>query len=159
MLKPAICYKTEIEDALKEYFYTDDMMYYQGCLESHLLNIADKNREGHYQYAVVDASGNLIGYIAYMLDYYSSSAYSFGAFSFDRGNPIMGRELYAILEHLINSLHRVEFRAVSGNPATRGYDSFLKRHTDIGKKYVLRDVFKDANGNYHGSYIYEFVNT
>lgn len=35
MLKPAICYKAEIENALKEYFYTDDMMFYQGCVNSY----------------------------------------------------------------------------------------------------------------------------
>ena len=29
MLKPAICYKEAIENALKEYFYSDDMMFYQ----------------------------------------------------------------------------------------------------------------------------------
>jgi hypothetical protein len=28
MIVPAICYKDQLEDALKKYFYTDDMMYY-----------------------------------------------------------------------------------------------------------------------------------
>ena len=158
MLKPAICYKEQIENALKEYFYSDDMMYYIGGLDSYPIYIEDKGEYGRYQYAVVGNDNKLIGYIAYRLDRYSSCAYNFGAFSFDRGNPIMGKELYNILEKLVNTVHRVEFRAISGNPAIKGYNKFLEKHLDIGIKHVLNDVFKDSNGNYHDDYIYEFVN-
>lgn len=158
MLKPAICYKAELEKALQEYFYTDDMMFYQGCVNSYLIEIADKGEGGHYQYAVVGEDDKLIGYIDYRIDYYSSCAYSFGAFSFDRGNPIMGKELFDLLENLVKQYHRVEFRAVSGNPAVRGYDAFLQHHKDIGLKHVFRDEFRDLQGDYHDTYLYEFVN-
>lgn len=157
MLKPAICYKTELEKALAEYFYTDDMMFYQGCVNSYLIEINDKGEDGYYQYAVVGSDNKLVGYIAYSIDYYSSCAYNFGAFSFDRGNPIMGRELFSLLETLVKKYHRVEFRAISGNPATKGYDRFLERHGDIGNKHVFRDEFRDLEGNYHDAYLYEFV--
>ncbi len=158
MLKPAVCYKEQLENALKEYFYTDDMMFYQGCNNSYLMEISDKSDNGRYQYAVVGNNDKLIGYIGYYVDYYSSCAYNFGAFSFDRGNPIMGKELFGLLEKLIKTFHRVEFRAVSGNPAIRGYDNFLKRHSDIGNKHIFRDEFRDVNGDYHDTYLYEFVN-
>lgn len=158
MLKPAICYKEQIENALREYFYTDDMMYYIGGVDSYLLTVNDNGEDGQYQYAVIGKENNLIGYIGYKLDRYSSCAYNFGAFSFDRGNPVMGQELYDLFERLANSLHRVEFRAVSGNPAVKGYDKFLEKHSDIGRKHILKDVFRDASGNYHDNYIYEFIN-
>ena len=158
MLKPAICYKEEIENALKEYFYTDDMMFYCGCLDNYLISISDDGKDGEYQYAVIGKDNHLIGYIGYALDRYSSCAYNFGAFSFDRGNPIMGKELYNLFENLINTTHRVEFRAISGNPAVKGYDKFLEKHSDIGKKYILKDAFKDSKGSYHDDYIYEFIN-
>ena len=45
MLKPAICYKEQIENALKEYFYSDDMMFYMGCSCSYLLSVADNNED------------------------------------------------------------------------------------------------------------------
>ena len=157
MLKPAICYKEEIENALKQYFYTDDMMYYMGCLGSGLIKVADESDGSKYQFAVVGKDGNLIGYIGYYIDRYSSCVYNFGAFSFDRGNPVMGMDLYNLLEKLVNTMHRVEFRAVGGNPAVRGYDRFLEKHSDIGVKHVLKDAFKDSNGVYHDDYIYEFV--
>uniref|UniRef100_A0AAU8B0C5 Uncharacterized protein n=1 Tax=Dulem virus 35 TaxID=3145753 RepID=A0AAU8B0C5_9CAUD len=158
MLKPAICYKEKLESALCEYFYTDDMMFYQGCLNNDLIEVVNKTDGGYYQYAVVDTDNKLIGYIAYRIDYYSSCAYSFGAFSFDRGNPIMGRELFDLLERLIKQCHRVEFRAVSGNPAVKGYDKFLQRHKDIGYKHIFKDEFRDSQGEYHDTYLYEFVN-
>ena len=143
MLKPAICYKEAIENALKEYFYSDDMMFYQGCVNSYLIQIEDCGENGIYQYAVLGANGKLAGYIDYRIDYYSSCAYNFGAFSIDRGNPIMGKELFNLLEKVIHDMHRVEFRAVSGNPAVKGYDRFLERHKDIGTKHVFRDAFRD----------------
>lgn len=158
MLKPAICFKEEIENALKPFFYSDDMMYYMGWTGSNLIKVKEESNGGECQYAVVDRSNKLIGYIGYYIDIYSSCVYNFGAFSFDRGNMIMGKDLYNLLEDLVNTMHRVEFRAVSGNPATRGYDSFLEKHSDIGKKHVLKDVFKDSKGVYHDDYIYEFVN-
>ena len=162
MIKPAICYKEEIEKALGKYFYTDEMMFYQGCLDSGLLSVSDSNNGQMYgekfQFAVLDKKEKLIGYIGYWVDYYSSCAYGFGAFSFDKGNIVVGEELFNLLERLIKTMHRVEFRAVSGNPAIRGYDHFLGMHKDIGKKHVLTDEFKDRAGNYRSTYIYEFIN-
>lgn len=159
MLKPAICYKEQIENALKEYFYTDDMMFYMGGIDSYLLTISDAGKDGRYQYAVVGKKNNLVGYIDYTINRYSSCAYNFGAFSFDRGNPVMGKDLYDLLEHLVNTLHRVEFRAISGNPSVKGYDKFLEKHSDIGEKHILKDVFRDVRGKYHDDYIYEFINS
>ncbi len=157
MIKPAICFKSEIEDAMKEYFYTEDMMFYQGCVNSYLIKVDEEGEDGKYQYAVVGADNNLIGYIGYSIDYYSSCAYNFGAFSFERGKPTMGKDLFELLEKLVRDMHRVEFRAISGNPAIKGYDKFLERHKDIGAKHIFRDEFRDINGHYHDVYLYEFV--
>lgn len=158
MIKPAICFKDEIEKALRSYFYTDDMMYYCGCNDSDLINVLDHSSNGDYQYAVTGKDDRLIGYIGFSVDYYSSCAYNLGAFSFDRGNPIMGKELFGIMEKMVERLHRVEFRAVEGNPAIKGYDKFLERHSDMGRKLVFRDAMKDTLGVYHDTYLYEFIN-
>lgn len=160
MIRPAICYKAEIEEALKNYFYTDDMMFYNGCIDNYLIEVKEDSNRGHaecYQYAVIAKDEKLIGYISYQVDYYSSCAYNFGAFSFERGNPIMAKELFELLEILVRTMHRVEFRAVSGNPAVRGYDSFLERYANIGKKHTFKDALRDTEGNYHDTYLYEFV--
>ena len=159
MLKPAICYKEQLEKALERYFYSKEMMYFQGLYNmNYLLSIDSKCEGGRKQFAVVsDIDDNkLIGYIDYTEDLYSSCVRSFGAWGFEN-NPTMGKDLYELLETLVKKYHRVEFRAVSGNPAIRGYDAFLKKHEDIGKKHILTDVFKDEDGIYHDNYIYEFV--
>ena len=155
MLVPAILYKEEIIKNMQKYFYTDDMMYETGCMDNWTPNISDCPNEGNYQYAIVDANNKLIGYLSYQIDWYSSRAYNFGLFSFDRGNPLVGRDVFNKLEELVNTLHRVEWRAVSGNPACRGYDSFIKRHN--GNKHILKDAIKDKDGNYRDDIIYEII--
>ena len=76
-------------------------------------------------------------------------------FSFDRGNTLVGRDVFNKFEELIKTLHRVEWRAVSSNPACRGYDNFIKKHN--GNKHILKDSIRDKDGNYHDDIIYEIV--
>lgn len=158
MLKPALMYKKKIEDGFASYFYSDDMMYFTGGVTNHLVCIQDENKGDLYQYAVIGEDNKLIGYIYYKVDLYSSRVTDVGAFSFVRGNPLMGRELYDLLEELVNKFHTITFLAISGNHAIKGYDKFLEMHSDIGKKHTLTDSFKDKYGNYHDTYIYEFIN-
>ena len=156
MLAPAILYKEEITKGMQKYFYTDDMLYETGCMENWTPNIFDCPDGGQIQYAIVNSNNKLIGYLAYTIDWYTSKAYNFGLFSFDRGNPLIGKEVFNKLEELVSTLHRVEWRAVSGNPACRGYDAFIKRHN--GNKHILKDAIKDSKGNYHDDIIYEIIN-
>ena len=155
MLVPAILYKEEITKGMQKYFYTDDMLYETGCMENWTPNIFDCPDGGQIQYAIVNNNNKLIGYLAYTIDWYSSKSYNFVLFSFDRGNPLIGKEVFNKLEELVSTLHRVEWRAVSGNPACRGYDAFIKRHN--GNKHILKDAIKDNKGNYGDDIIYEII--
>ena len=155
MLVPAILYKEEIIKNMQKYFYTDDMMFETGCMDNWTPNITECPEGSQFQYAIVNNNEKLIGYLAYTVDWYTSKAYNFGLFSFDRGNPLVGRDVFNKLEELVNTLHRVEWRAVGGNPACRGYDNFIKRHN--GNKHILKDSIKDRNGSYHDDIIYEIV--
>ena len=69
---------------------------------------------------------------------------------------MVGKDVFDKLEELVSALHRVEWRAVGGNPACRGYDNFIKKHN--GKKHILKDSIRDKDGNYHDDIIYEIVN-
>lgn len=75
--------------------------------------------------------------------------------SFDRGNPVVGKDLFDKMEELASQLHRIEWRMVGGNPVERSYDKFCEKHN--GKKHILKDAIKDAKGNYHNDVIYEIV--
>ena len=154
MLVPAILYREEIIHNLQRYYYTDDMMYETGSMDNWTPNIADCPNEGLFQYAIVH-NDKLIGFLSYAIDWYSSKAHSFGLFSFDRGNPIIGKDVFTKLEELVNQFHRIEWRMVSGNLVERHYDKFCQKYK--GKKLVLTDAFKDRYGKYHDMAIYEII--
>ena len=155
MLKPAILYKEEISKGFQEYYYTDDMMYETGSMGNWFPEIVEYPDETKFQYAIVDDNEKLIGYLDYNVDWYVSIAYNFRLFSFDRGNVLVGKEVFTKLEELVSTLHRVEWRAVSSNPACRSYDNFIKRHN--GNKHILNDSVRDKKGNYLDDIIYEIV--
>ena len=155
MLVPAILYKEQIIKGMQKYFYTKDMMYETGCMENWTPNISNCPDASQFQYAIVDKNEKLIGYLGYTVDWYASKAYNIGLFSFDRGNILVGSDVFDKLEELVGTLHRVEWRAVGDNPACRGYDNFIKKHN--GKKHILKDAIKDRNGCYHNDIIYEIV--
>ena len=156
MLVPAILYKKEIIRKLQEYTYAEDIMYYSGYLGNSVPSIEEDTNGKLYQYAIVD-DGKLIGYFTYQIDWYSSSVYNFGLFSFDRNNVTIGIDVYRELKKLINDyhIHRIEWRMVSGNPVEKHYDKFCQKYR--GKKYVLTDVLKDRYGKYHNDVIYEII--
>lgn len=158
MLMPAILRKKEIIYEFRKLQYTDDLMYEVGCLDNYMPDIADEPDKETYQYAIVDSKDNLVGYIGYSIDWYSSQAHRFGLMSFDRGNPLIGMALFEVMEKLIDELklHRISWYMVSGNPVERHYDKFCKKYG--GRKIVLKDVFKDRSGRYRDSIIYEIIN-
>ena len=158
MLIPAILKKSEIIEAFKRYYYSDDMMYETGGLSNWLPNIQEETESGRFQYAIVDSEEKLLGYLDYHIDWYNSCASRFGLISFDRGNPIIGKDLFDELNKLLNiyKLHRIEWRMVGGNPVERSYDKFCKKFN--GTKHILKDVIKDKYGIYHDDIIYEIIN-
>lgn len=158
MLIPAILMKDEIEKAFMNYYYSEEMFYYSGCLGNYLPNIYEQPEDGQMQYAIIDKDKKLIGFISYKIDRYTSSAYNFGIISFVKGNLLIGDALSEILNGLLHDekLHRVEWRMVGGNPVEKHYDKFCKEHN--GNKYVLKDCIRDKSGKYHDDIIYEIIN-
>ena len=101
MLVPAILYKEQIKKEFQKYYYTTDMLYETGCMCNWNPEIAECPNESQFQYAIVDKNEKLIGYLGYSVDWYASKAYNFGLFSFDRGNILVGRDIFDKLEELI----------------------------------------------------------
>ena len=157
MLVPAILFKDKILEEFKKYYYTEDMMYETGGLTNWLPNIQEETESGRFQYAIVDSKQKLVGYLDYHVDWYSSCASRFGLISFDRGNPIVGKDLYSELNKLIKEykLHRIEWRMIGGNPVEKHYDKFCEKYN--GTKHVLKDAIKDKFGKYHNDIIYEII--
>ena len=158
MLIPAILKKDEILEAFKKYYYTDDMMFETGGIGNWLPDIQEETNGDKFQYAIIDSDEELIGFLSYTVDWYSSCAYNFGLISFNRGIPTIGRDLFNELTKLINEykLHRIEWKMVGGNPVEKSYDKFCNKFN--GTKHVFRDTMKDKYGKYHDSIIYEIIN-
>lgn len=157
MLVPAILYKEQIRREFQKYFHTTDMMYATGCIRNWIPEIAECPGDWQFQFAIVDTNKNLIGYLEYSIDWYASKAFGFDLFSFNRKNALIGRDVFNKLEELVKTMHRVEWKAIGGNPACKSYDTFIKKHN--GTKYVLKDSIKDRNGVYRDCIIYEIVSS
>lgn len=158
MLKPAILYKSEIEHNMLKYQYTDDMvLYYSGYLSSELPKIEEYADGNTYRYAIVDKYDKVLGYFSYYIDWYASSISDFGLFSFDRGNYLIGIDVYKHLMKVIRNyhIHRMEWQMASGNPAEKHYDIFCHRYD--GKKFILTDRVRDRYGHYRNQIIYEIL--
>lgn len=99
MLVPAILFKEQIITEFQRIYFTEDMMYLTGCLEQWCPDISANPEEGKFDFAIV-SNNRLIGYLSYHIDYYCSKAYNFGLLSFNRGNPVVGEELFNKMEEL-----------------------------------------------------------
>lgn len=157
MIIPAILRKNEILHEFQKLQYTDDLMFEVGSCDNWMPNIADEPSKETYQYAIVDSNNKLIGYVSYCIDWYSLNASKFGLMSFDKGNQLVGRELFNIMNDIINNMkiRRIEWNMVSGNPVERSYNRFCGKYN--GRKIILKDALKDRKGKYHDINIYEII--
>lgn len=155
MLKPAVLYKSEIEQRSKAMFYTMDYFYYIGDISCGPIEIPDSPDSGLYQFASIDENGDLIGFIGFRVDLYAHSVYNFGLLSFDKGNLILARDLDTILHELLRNptVHRLEWRVVVGNPVEKTYERFCKKHN--GNVATLHKICRDMMGEYHDLKIFE----
>lgn len=167
MLVPAMFYKDEIEKQFAWWLYDEDMFYYQGYAHGHEMTEI-KPQENLYQWAIMGYSLRScgytlpIGYFSYRIDPATDNVYNFGLYSFDKGNALIGHDVFKKMEELISEHHRIEWRCVGGNKALRGYKRFaMKIATNhphlIVNLHQMHDVTKDNGGGYHDEYIFEIV--
>ena len=173
MLKPAMLYKAELEKKFAEVMYDDDYFLYMGYAHGHELPKIEP-RDNVYQWAIVretkiniDPLGvfqelrytptkeNVIGYFAYQIQPETDTVYNFGLYSFDRGNPIIGGDVFYKMKELVEKHRRIEWRVIGDNPVIRHYDKFC--YMNNGRKVTLHNVTKDHNGIYRDEHIYEIV--
>lgn len=155
MIVPAITVKEEIEKLFSQQFYSKDMFYYVGGVDSFPLEISSSTDNGRYEWAIMDGD-KIIGYISYTIDWYSQGVYNFGLISFDKGNPKVGIGIKEIINLLTSyDIHRIEWKMICGNPVERHYDFWCKHFN--GRKIELRDVTKDQYGRFRNSVIYEVI--
>lgn len=154
MLKPAILYKDELLRLFSEEIYTEEYFLYVGFPYAHSLPEID-TADNYKRFAILNSEEEVIGYLSYHIDISVDCVSSFGLYSFDKGNPTVGKDLFTEMERLVQNHHRIEWRMVGGNPVERSYDKFCKKHN--GKKFVLTDTVRDLHGKYRNCAIYEII--
>ena len=160
MLVPAVVYKDQIEKLSDELRYSEQMMFYNGCNEHGRMQISIDPTEGRYQWAIVDKDKQLVGYLGYMVDYFSAGVYGFGLMNFteNKTQEMASGVLQAIRHILSMHPHRVEWRCVGDNPAFPKYRKICESIKTYQFHYsCMHDVFKDAYGKYHDCGIFELI--
>ena len=155
MLRPAIAFKSQLEELFSKEVYSERYFYYVGY--AYGFAIPDiRAQDEYYQWAILDKEDRIVGYLAYHIDPIIDNVDRFGLYSFEEGNQTVIRDTFDKLEELISTHHRVEWRVIDGNHAKRGYDNFCKKHG--GNIVHFHDVTKDLKGKYRDEYIYEIIN-
>lgn len=156
MLKPAMIYKEAIINGMKQHIYDDEMTFYSGWNGYTIPEISNEFDGCDYRYAIIDGN-KVIGYFCYTYDMHSKCLSNFGLYSFDKGNPVIGKDVICEIKRIIKEYqpHRMAWRMVGGNPVEKHYDRFCNKYQ--GRKFVLTDVFKDRYGKYHNDVIYEII--
>ena len=155
MLKPACPYKEQLEKLFASIIYDDEYFFYSGYSHSHGLPKIEL-LDNIYQWVIVNNDDKVIGYFAYQISPETDTAMNFGLYSFDRGNPLIGYDVYHKMVELISKHRRIEWRMIDGNPVVRAYDHFCKKFS--GNKVILHKVTKDNSGIYRDEHIYEILN-
>lgn len=153
MLKPAILFKSELENIFTEIIYSEDYLYYSGYAHEH--NVPKITLEyGAYQYAIIE-NDTIIGFLAYRIDATTDSVYNFGLISFQKGNITLVSDALHHFKKLVAEHNRIEWRCVEGNPVSHLYDRICKRFG--GSRFTLHQVSKNLKGEIVDSYIYEIL--
>ena len=183
MLKPAYLYKEELEKKFAAVMYDDDYFLYMGYAHGHELPKIEP-KDNVYQWAIIskgqksiisqselrpdtnnynhilnreikDTQDKVIGYFAYVYQPEADTVMNFGLYSFDRGNPTIGKDVFTKMKELVEKHRRIEWRVIGGNPVIRHYDKFC--YMNGGRRVTLHNVIKDPNGIYRDEHIYEIV--
>lgn len=157
MLRPAQLYAEELQRKNTEAWYKPENIYWNGGTGDSNIDLPDNNDYSHC-FVSVDNNDNVIGYIAYNVDWSSMSADRFGMISYDKGNLEFVKDLYRAICNLFEIYHmnRVSWRCYADNPAIRGYRNFIKKHGGRECGYY-RQIARLQDGKLHDSVQFEIM--
>lgn len=157
MLKTAQLYKEALREKILESWYDMGNMYWHGGTGTDLGELPDDNYNKHC-FVSLNEHGDIIGYIAYNVDWQAMSADGWGIISFDKGNLEFVKDVYKAICDLFEIYHmnRVSWFAYTDNPAVRGYRNFIKKHGGRECGYY-RQIAKLMDGSLHDAVQFEIL--
>lgn len=157
MLQPAQLYENELqEENIKSWYRPENMFWHDGTGEC-IIQLPDNNEERHC-FVSIDKNDNVIGYIAYCVNWVSMSANRWGIISFKKGSVEFAKDLYKAISDCFITYHlnRISWSCYEDNPALRGYRNFIKRHGGRECGYH-RQVTRLRDGKLHNAVEFEIL--
>lgn len=157
MLRPAQLYKEKLQEEIIKTWYQPENIFWNGGTGDSQIVIHDNNYDCH-QFVSVDKDDNVIGYIAYAVDWAVMSCDQFAIISFKRGSVEFARDIYIAVCNIFEVYHmnRISWYAYADNPAVRGYRNFIRDHGGRECGYY-REAAKLLDGKLHDSVCFEIL--
>lgn len=162
MLKPAIEYKEELQQKIKEALEQDEIAfsYYNPTyiFENIKNGIAVEKNTMHKHQFVSVFKGEVIGYITYNISLFEFRAYNFKCINFTNNTLIFGKDLKQTWEQIFNmyKLRKLTLGVFDGNPFQKSCDRIVEicGGRTVG---VYKEHLKLADGKYHDLKLYEVL--
>ena len=157
MLKPAQLYEDRLQEENIKAWYKPENIFWNGGAGDSAIDLPDNNYDSHC-FVSVDKNDNIIGYIAYSIDWSAMSANKFGIISYKKNSIEFARDLYKAVCNLFEVYHmnRVSWCAYADNPAIRGYRNFINKHGGRECGYY-RQIARLQDGKLHDMVNFEIL--
>lgn len=154
MIKPAQLYRQELNSEYFKVFYDFKYMYYTGYPGAGGITIPDNTYDSHH-FAILNSKNEIVGYIAYSINFASKVVDKFGIISFKQ-SACFGRDLLKIIDDIFveYNMNKIEFIAFEDNPIIKHYYKFINEYGGniVG---ILHDSGMLQDGKLHNAVIFE----
>lgn len=157
MLMPAQLYQDELQAENIKAWYKPENIFWNGGNGDSTIDLPENNYYSHC-FVSVDNHDNVIGYIAYSVDWSAMSADRFGIISYKKNSIEFAKDVYEAICNLFEVYHmnRISWVAYVDNPAIRGYRNFIKKHGGRECGYY-RQIARLQDGKLHDSVTFEIL--
>lgn len=149
-------YEEEIKRNMWNVWYDENFQYYFGNRYRNDFKLS--NDAGSYDFAVIDESNNLIGYIGYYFDIDTNVISHFGAINFSDNKLLFGKAMFQVIEDcfLRYGANVLEWCVVCGNPIEKTYDKLSQKYGGriVG---IKKNRSKTLDGELRDMKIYEIL--
>lgn len=157
MLRAAQLYEDELRTMFIEQWYKPENIFYDGGAGDSFGELPAENYENHC-FVSVDGDDNVIGYIAYSVDWAAMSVSNLGIISFDKGNLLFAKDVWKAICDIFEVYHmnRLSFWCFADNPAIKAYRNFIRLHGGRECGY-RRQSSKLQDGKLHDDVEFEIM--
>lgn len=161
MLQPAQLYREQLEVENIKAWYKPENMFWSAGAGDIRIDLPEDNYNSHC-FVSVDNNHQVIGYIAYCVDWTAMSAHSFEIINYQKDDLKKSMEFVKDVWKAICDLfevyhmNRLEWWCYAKNPAIRAYRNFIKNHGGRECGYH-RQVAKLQDGQLHDSVTFEIL--